>query len=104
MDISSAANWTQVASFIIPITFFLVGLLLRHWLQRELKAMGVRIEERTQPIQRDANGGRSLPDVAKKLESIDGKIDELHGRITDVASEVSHLKGRFDEHSTKHGW
>lgn len=33
------------------------------------------IEERTTPIQRHANGGLSLPDVAKTVQRIEAKID-----------------------------
>ena len=109
MDVNDAANYVQIADFTVPILVGLMALVGRRWLKRELEQMGVKVDERTRSIQKDANGGRSLPDVAKRLESIDGKIDKnlksidekidgLHARINEVGKDVSHLKGRFDQH------
>lgn len=56
------------------------------------------IAKQTRPIQKDANGGWSLPDGIKVMHSVESKIDTLHSRVTAVATDVAHLKGRFDQH------
>lgn len=70
----------------------------------------VIVEERTAPIQKDANGGSSLADANRRLEKIDSsvnrvheRIDEVHGRITDLAVHVGELRGEFNAHTHPQG-
>lgn len=53
------------------------------------------IDVMTHPIQPNANGGKSLPDVASKLAAIDIKIDALNGHLVTVDK-------RLDRHIEQH--
>ena len=46
------------------------------------------IDVMTHPIQPNANGGKSLPDVASKLAAIETKIDSLQGHLITVDKRV----------------
>lgn len=87
-----------VALFVTPLVLAWVGWSAKKWVETVFADMNAKIEQRTYPIQPNANGGKSLPDANDKLDVIEDKIDTLHGRITDLARDVSHLTGRFDEH------
>lgn len=56
----------------------LAGLLYRFLVLNPLKRF---IKEQTYPIQPNANGGKSLPDVALGIEAIKLRIDGLERRI-----------------------
>ena len=118
MDVGTAANWVQIIDYAIPILIGILTFFGRRWLKRELHAMGIKVEQRTSPIQSTANGGLSLPDVAKRLAAMDDKADSRHlllaermeafgSKIDAIGREVSHLTGRFEEHvdsgRAKHG-
>jgi hypothetical protein len=51
------------------------------------------IDERTKQIQPDANGGKSLPDIAYLLGELKGQIDNLFHRI-EVIEENTAIKRR----------
>ena len=46
------------------------------------------IDVMTHPIQPNANGGKSLPDVASKLVAIETKIDALNHHLVTVDKRV----------------
>jgi hypothetical protein len=56
----------------------LVGALFRFLVLLPLKAF---IKEQTYPIQPNANGGRSLPDVALGIEAIKLRLDSIERRV-----------------------
>ena len=56
----------------------LLGLLFRFLVLLPLKAY---IKELTYPIQPNANGGKSLPDIAEKLNKVEAKIDGIERRV-----------------------
>lgn len=56
----------------------LVGLLFRFLVLLPLKAY---IKEVTYPLSPDANGGKSLPDVAKGVERINQRLDHIENRL-----------------------
>lgn len=70
------------------------GLWLRDSIRKEITLQ-------TRPIQANANGGFSLPDAIKEIKDtrteVMAEVNRLHGRITDVATDVAHLKGRVDQ-------
>ena len=77
----------------------LIGLLIsslfgaliwasKHWLREE-------IERATYPIQKHANGGLSLPDVAKVSARTESKVDEL-------LIAVGALQGGLSTHLMNH--
>jgi hypothetical protein len=53
------------------------------------------IEEHTRPIQPNANGGRSLPDVAKTTA-------EIKVAIQGLANQIDRVEGRLDTHIEQH--
>lgn len=54
------------------------------------------IEQQTHPIQPDANGGKSLPDVAVAIARVETKIDNMESWLAKVDE-------RFVEHVRDHG-
>lgn len=80
-----------IGIWVTPFVVALLGWSFKKWIEQ-------LIVERTKPIQETANGGKSLPDANTKLDHIVTSIDTLHGRITDLRSDVSHLSGRFEQH------
>lgn len=51
------------------------------------------IEKMTHPIQPDANGGKSLPDVAVAMARVETKIDNVESWLTKVDSRlIEHIQ------------
>lgn len=46
------------------------------------------LEEATKPIHPEANGGFSLPDVAKQVTKLDSKLDDMRRDITEVKTQT----------------
>ena len=63
-----------LVGFLIGPTAILVGWLRiwgRRWMRAALRPIVLEVvAEQTKPIQRDANGGKSLPDVNRKVDLI----------------------------------
>lgn len=53
------------------------------------------IREQTRPIQPNANGGRSLPDVARATSEIKATLDSL-------INQIDRVEGRLDAHIEQH--
>lgn len=70
----------------------IITTLGRWFIVTPLKAY---IATMTHPIQPDANGGKSLPDVAVKLTMIDGKLQAIEKQLTIVDK-------RLDRHIEQH--
>lgn len=51
--------------------------------------IGLLIEERTHPIQPDANGGFSLSDANKKLDAMKDRVDEMDDRYSKMFDDVA---------------
>lgn len=54
-----------------------------------VQAMTERIDERTKPIQRDANGGNSLPDVFARIDALDSRLVVLATAVAALVEEQS---------------
>jgi hypothetical protein len=51
------------------------------------------IEQQTHPIQPDANGGKSLPDVAVAIARVETKLDNVDSWLTKVDQRlIEHIK------------
>lgn len=91
--------WNDVTSNVVAALLISAGMGVLGWIgwsgKKWLEAF---ITERTNPIQATANGGWSLPDAIKLMMTVDKKLDDVHTRITNVATDVAHLRGRFDQH------
>lgn len=91
MSSQGLAHWVAitVGALTIVTTFgrwFIVAPLKRY------------IEEQTHPIQPNANGGKSLPDVAVTLGRVETKIDNIDSWLTKVdARLIEHIKDHGKE-------
>lgn len=56
----------------------LLGLFIRFIVLLPLKAY---IKEQTYPIQPNANGGKSLPDIADTVRRIDHRLESIERRV-----------------------
>jgi hypothetical protein len=77
-----AAQASQIIGFIILLVTTLGGLgrfFIFNPLRRE-------IQDATRPIQPSANGGLSLPDVAKKLDKLEQRQDHTDSQLDLVIS------------------
>lgn len=98
MTLDFAANWTQVLSFIVPPLIAFVMWVAKKWVQDAVKEMGDRVEKATYPIQPNANGGKSLPDLVNLTQQVLDGQGLLHEKLNTVITDVAHLTGRFDQH------
>jgi hypothetical protein len=73
----SLDNLAQVLTVILA-GLGVLGVLFRVLVLLPLKAF---IKEQTYPIQPNANGGRSLPDVALGIEAIKLRLDSIERRV-----------------------
>lgn len=67
----------QVVSAILGAVT-LLGLFVRFIVLLPLKAY---IKEQTYPIQPNANGGKSLPDIAETVRRIDHRLESVERRV-----------------------
>ena len=81
-------DWAAVVGIAVGCTT-LLGVLGQWIIVRPMKAW---IKEMTYPIQPNANGGKSLPDVAVTVGRIETKIDNLESWLTKVDERlITHL-------------
>ena len=74
---SALSQATQVLGFILVLVTAIGGLgrfFIFNPLRREIK-------DATRQIQKDANGGLSLPDVARKLDKMERRQDDVEVKI-----------------------
>lgn len=69
----------------ISAFFILGGLVIRWFVVPPLEKM---IIEKTQPIQPNANGGKSLPDVAILLGRLSRQIDDIDERVRAIETKI----------------
>lgn len=58
---------------VVSLSLGIIGVLARYLILIPLKSF---IKEQTYPIQPTANGGRSLPDIARAVDRIEKRLDE----------------------------
>ena len=57
------------------------------------KEIGDTVIERTQQIQKNANGGRSLGDLADRVGKVESTITEVRGTVAGVDSRLDVIEG-----------
>lgn len=87
----STSEVAQVLS-IVTMSIGIVTALGRWLVVIPLKRL---IEEHTKPIQPNANGGKSLPDVARATAEIKVAVESL-------AHQIDRVEGRLDTHIEQH--
>ena len=75
-NILDVGDLAIILGFAVAVISAATGLS-RWWLRQLRRTIHDEIEEYTQPIQPTANGGLSLPDVARKVEKLEYRVDEL---------------------------
>lgn len=93
-DPAAAVDW----GFLISMAFGLIVFLYRKFRRVEDAFLSL---EQMQEREFGGNGGG----LREALNNLDAKLDSMHEdlraqsrRITDVESQVSHLRGRFEQH------
>lgn len=82
------ANWASVVAISVGTTT-LLGLVGKVLVLNPLKAY---IRDVTYPIQPNANGGKSLPDIAVTVARIEQKVDNVESWLTKVDERlITHL-------------
>ena len=82
---------------IFAFTLAVVGAatgLSRWWMKQLKRIIHEEVEEFTAPIQPTANGGLSLPDVARKVEKLEDTIENVK---VDLKEDTERLEKSIDE-------
>lgn len=82
-----------IFAFVLAVVGAAMGLS-RWWMKQLKKVIHEEVEEFTQPIQPTANGGLSLPDVARKVEKLDSTIENVK---IDLKEDTERLEKSIDE-------
>jgi len=69
----------------------LVSMLFRNLVYKPLVRL---IEERTEQVIPTANGGTSLPDVARTVNRIENRVYEMSDRISKIEGRLEELPAR----------
>jgi len=86
MTAQTIASWIGISVGALTI----VTTLGRWFIVAPLKRY---IAEQTHPIQPDANGGKSLPDVAVAIARVETKLDNVDSWLTKVDQRlIEHIK------------
>ena len=75
----------QYAGAITAIAL-LVGMVIKWAIVKPIKAY---IDQATYPIHPEANGGRSLPDIAHTVNRIEASVKELDYRLNSIEELVT---------------
>jgi hypothetical protein len=80
-----------ILGFAVSVVASATGLS-RWWLKQLRKTIHDEIEEYTKPIQPTANGGLSLPDVARKVEKMEFSVNRLIEDNGKIEKSIESLK------------
>lgn len=72
-----------------------VGRVMLRSLDKHMSGIAERLDERTKPIQPTANGGKSLPDVAAKLDLVLERQHDIAADVTELRSEQAAIAAEF---------
>lgn len=101
---------SALLGFVVTLTAAAYGA--SRWANRSLAAkMAAVIDKRTQPIQSDANGGWSLPDVARNVDLLIERQTSIGKELVDLRTynEAAHqvlthkvdtVANRLDDHAS----
>jgi len=71
----------------ITAVLILIGTIFNFFYKKLVKI----IKEQTYSIQPDSNGGKSLPDIAKKVNNLNKRIDELEDSHTEIKETLNNI-------------
>ena len=95
VDPAPITAWLTLVGAVFVIVGGVVGGVAAIWKWVAHPRIATQIAEATRPIQPGANGGVSLPDVARSA-------DLLVERQTDVIRDVRAIRERLDDHIDNH--
>lgn len=98
MDSATVDRIVTLFIFSSPILAGFFGWVIKKWVEQVVDGMNDRMEKATYPIQANANGGNSLPDLIKLTKEVLEGQGLLHEKVNKVITDVAHLTGRFDNH------
>lgn len=75
-DVFDVGDMAIILGFVLAVVGAATGFS-RWWLKQLKKTIHEEVEEYTRPIQPSANGGRSLPDVARKVERLEDTVEHI---------------------------
>ena len=90
------------ASAIFMFFLAVIGALTafsRWWFKKLRRMIREEIEEFTMPIQPNANGGKSLPDVARKVDVLEERLLELKTSSDDTRELMVNLFLKYDKNN-----
>jgi len=90
-NILDVGDLAIILGFAVAVISAATGLS-RWWLRQLRRTIHDEIEEYTQPIQPTANGGLSLPDVARKVEKLEYRVDELKEDNKRIEKSIDDMK------------
>lgn len=82
-----------IFAFVLAVVGAATGLS-RWWMKQLKNVIHEEVEEFTQPIQPTANGGLSLPDVARKVEKLDNTVENIK---INIKEDTERLEKSIDE-------
>jgi hypothetical protein len=71
----------------ITAVLILIGTIFNFFYKKLVKI----IKEQTLSIQPNSNGGKSLPDIAKKVYNLDKRIDTLEDSHTEIKETLNNI-------------
>jgi hypothetical protein len=71
----------------ITAVLILIGTIFNFFYKKLVKI----IKEQTLSIQPNSNGGKSLPDIAKKVYNLDKRIDSLEDSHTEIKEALTQI-------------
>ena len=92
-DVFDVGDMAIILGFILTVVGAATGFS-RWWLKQLRKTIHEEVEEYTQPIQPTANGGLSLPDVARKVEKLESTVENVK---IDLKEDTVRLEKSIDE-------
>jgi hypothetical protein len=75
-DVFDVGDMAIIFGFLLTVLGAATGFS-RWWLKQLRKTIHEEVEEYTKPIQPHANGGLSLPDVARKVEKLENTVENV---------------------------
>ena len=66
--------------------------ITRWWMKLMRKMMKEEIAVATAPIHPNANGGLSLPDVARKTEKLEAHLCSLESKVSEISTQNQETK------------
>lgn len=91
MNVSDPGDWAVILGL---VTGLLAGLLylIRSEVNRSFTRLADTVRDHTKEIQPDANGGKSLADLHKKVDGISTDVQLLKSAVCQIEDEIEELR------------